>query len=65
MHALKTVFAAVGVLLGLALAPGASAVTPPAGTPDLSQMPLHVSDLPAGAKVAQQHYVRPDGALAE
>jgi hypothetical protein len=53
------------VLAGLSLAPGASAITPPAGTPDLSQMGLRVSDLPAGAKVAKQHYVKPDGALAE
>jgi hypothetical protein len=53
------------VLVGLLLAPGASAIAPPAGTPDLSQMALRVSDLKAGAKVAKQHYVKPDGALAE
>jgi len=56
---------AVAVVLGLSLVPGTSAVTPPANTPDLSQMALRVTDLPAGAKVAKQRYVKPDGALAE
>jgi hypothetical protein len=55
----------VAVLLGLAFTPGTSAVTPPLGTPDLSQMALRVSDLPVGAKVAKQRYVKPNGALAE
>jgi hypothetical protein len=59
-------FAVVGcALVGFSLAPGASAIAPPAGTPDLAQMALRVSDLPAGAKVAKQHYVKADGALAE
>jgi len=56
---------AVALLLGLSLVPGTSAFTPPANTPDLSQMALRVTDLPAGAKVATQRYVKPDGALAE
>lgn len=56
---------AVCLLLGLSLAPGASAIAPPAGLPDLSKMAVQVSDLPAGAKVAKQHYVTPNHALAE
>lgn len=53
------------MLLGLAFTPGTSAVTPPLGTPDLSLMALRVTDLPAGAKVAKQRYVKPNGAIAE
>jgi hypothetical protein len=53
------------VLVGLSLAPGASAIAPPAGLPDLSKMAVRVSDLPPGAKVAKQHYVKPNHALAE
>jgi hypothetical protein len=55
----------VSILLGLSLAQGANAIAPPAGLPNLSKMALRVSDLPAGAKVANQHYVKPDHALAE
>lgn len=40
---------------------------PPAGGPDLAGIALRPPDLPAGATVAQQHYVRPTvpGVLAE
>jgi hypothetical protein len=50
--------AAATVLLGMAVsAPGAVAVTPPRGIPDLRQMALRVSDLPPGAKVKRHGYV--------
>jgi hypothetical protein len=37
----------------------AQAITPPAGTPDLSQMVLQVGDLQPGAKTAVSRYVAP------
>jgi hypothetical protein len=51
--------AAAAVLAGLALvAPASPVVKPPRGIPDLASMALRVSDLPAGARVKHQGYVR-------
>ena len=49
------------IVFGVAAASGAvgrNEVVPPAGTPDLSKMALRVTDLPAGAKVSKQGYVK-------
>jgi hypothetical protein len=54
-------FVAAAVLLGLVAAPASVAATPPSGIPDLAKMALQTSDLPAGARVRRQGYVRSAG----
>ena len=49
MRAMRNTVGVIAVLLAMSVAQGASAITPPAGTPDLSLMALRVSDLPAGS----------------
>lgn len=44
---------------GAAVAVGATAVTPPAGTADLAAMALQSTDFAAGAVAAEQGYVQP------
>jgi hypothetical protein len=48
-------------LASVALAGGASAIVPPPGTPDLSQMVLAPSDFAPGARVTWQGYFREKG----
>jgi hypothetical protein len=60
-RALSAVFGVGAALLvsGAAIAVGATAVTPPAGTPDLAAMALQTTDFGAGAVAAEQGYVQP------
>jgi len=61
---------AVAVTLGIAAAAASGAglrahVVPPAGGPDLSQMALRLTDVPRGAKIARQRYVKTSDFVAE
>jgi hypothetical protein len=56
---------ALGVVAAASGAGERKSVTPPAGSPDLSLMALRVADLPAGARVAKQRYVRTRYFVAE
>ncbi len=51
-------------LASAALAGSASAVIPPPGTPDLSQMVLAPSDFASGARITKQGYVRDKSFIA-
>ena len=53
----RTLCLAAAICLGIATT--ALAVTPPAGTPDLSQMTIQASDLAPGAQTVTDRYITP------